>query len=483
MVSEVDLSIPAGAVHSLVGANGAGKSTLLGMMSGRTPTTHGRILINGHELRSGRPADARRAGLTAVYQELTVLPAMSALDNVFLGQEQLSKGLLDRASMRRRFAELRDDLELDIDPDDRGGDLSVATAQMLEIMRAVQADAQIILFDEPTAALSQRERDHFLELVRRLRARGITMVLVTHNLNEVLRVSDDITVMTAGRKTAEGSASTWSHARLVEAMTGEAPAERAARRGKNFGPALLDVEGVTLPGAVHDVSFSVRAGEVVGLAGLVGSGRTSLLRSLAGAEPRSSGTIRLRGKPQCWPQTVRSAMASGMGLVPEDRKTQGLHLSMSLPDNVTMTRLKELTRFGSIDRSRQLRITEEHLHRLALSREVGSYPVGWLSGGNQQKVSVAKWLHEDPDVLMFDEPTRGIDVGAKADLLDAIRDTADRGKAVIMTSSELDEVLQISDRVVVMSEGAAVAEVDLHAESPTVNDILNLAFRVEDAAA
>ena len=482
VVSDADLQIPEGTVHSLVGANGAGKSTLLGMMSGRVAPTAGEVRIFDRLLRAGRPSDARAAGLTAVYQELTVLPQLTCAANVFLGQEETRAGFLSTRAMNARFDELCAEFSLDLRADQSAGELSVAQAQMLEILRAVQADSRVLLLDEPTAALSERERLQFLDLVRTLRDRGTTMVLVTHNLGEVLSVSDDITVMRSGRIVARGPASEWTRETLVEAMTGEQSSAAHVYRTVDRGDVILEATGVTVPGAISDVSVSVREGEVVGLAGLVGSGRTTLLRALAGAEPRSTGELKLRGRAVSWSRNVRRSIQRGIGLIPEDRKTQGLVLGMTIPDNVTMTDLSAVSSAGIVSPRKQLGRAKELLHALAVSREPGHYPVGWLSGGNQQKVAVAKWLHEDPDVLLVDEPTRGIDVAAKVDVLHAIREVANSGKAVIMTSSEIDEVLEISDRVIVMVEGEAVAEYDMRAGKPSVKDILDLAFRVKEEA-
>jgi len=482
VVEDVSLSVARGTVHSLVGANGAGKSTLLGMMSGRVSPTLGKVRIFGDRLDAGKPKAARRLGLTAVYQELTILPAMTCAANVFLGQEKERGPFLAPKQMSSRFRELCEEFELDLDPDARAGDLSVAQAQMLEILRAVQADSTIILFDEPTAALSERERRHFLSLVRVLRDRGTTMVLVTHNLGEVLDVSDDITVMRSGRVVAAGPQSQWDRASLVAAMTGEQAAAAHVYTRSQPGEVVLEAHDVTLPGAISGIDISARTGEVVGLAGLVGAGRTSLLRSLAGAEPSSSGRLSLKGEPVRWPRSVVAAMRKGIGLIPEERKTQGLLLGMSVPDNVTLTDTRPFSTLGIISRKKQLARAVELLTSLSLSRPAGNYPAGDLSGGNQQKVAVAKWLHEDPDVLLVDEPTRGIDVAAKADVLHALRDLADRGKAVIMTSSEIEEVLEISDRVIVMANGLAVAEFDLSIDKPTVKDVLDIAFGVKESA-
>ena len=481
VVDRVDLDVARGSVHSLVGANGAGKSTLLGIISGRLTSTQGTVYVDGAELIGGNPKEARRAGVSAVYQELTVLPAMTAVANVFLGQEEQHGGvILDQRSMKRRFAELCTELAITVDPDALARDLSLATSQMLEIMRAIQAKARVILFDEPTAALSERERRTFLELIRTLRSRGTTIILVTHNLDEVLEVSDVVTVMRGGRKVGEGPVSEWDKRRLVHAMTGESPLQVERDRHAVDGPVLLEIGNLVLPGVVHGVDLFVREGEVLGLAGLVGAGRSSILRSIAGAEGKSSGNMSIRGHKRAWPRSVRRAVkVYGFGLVPEERKVEGLVLTMSLPDNVTMADLGAVSIGPFVQKRRQFARAVELLRTLTLSRPVGEYPVGSLSGGNQQKAVLAKWFHRDPQLLLVDEPTRGIDVAAKVEVLAALRDVARRGKAVIMTSAETEEVLDVCDRVLVIVHGRIAKEYDMHKEKPTVKDVLDVAFGVQ----
>jgi ABC-type sugar transport system ATPase subunit len=478
-VTDVNLDIATGQIHALVGANGAGKSTLLGMMGGRIAPSDGSVAIEGRRLIGGRPRAARALGISVVYQELTIVPALSACANVFLGDEMQTGGILDESAMRSRYLELCERFEVSTPPDVMAGTLSVAAAQMLEIMRAVQRDTRILLLDEPTAALSHRERDFLLGQMRRLKEGGVTMVFVTHNLEEVLAVSDTISVMRNSRMVRTSPAGDWNKRTLVEAMTGDAPLRVERGRGEVTGEVALSAQNVEVPGILGPISLEVRSGEVLGVAGLVGAGRTTLLRALVGAEPTATGEMTLRGGPRRWPRSPRDALrGAGIALLPEDRKKQGLVLGMSIPDNVTLTDLQPVSRFGMVGRRAQLKRAKQLLEAFKLNRAVGHYAVGELSGGNQQKVVLAKWLNANPDVMLIDEPTRGVDVAAKVEVLHAVREFARQGKAVVLTSAEIEEVLDVSDRILVLKAGQLVATLDMHQESPTERDVLNLAFEV-----
>jgi ABC-type sugar transport system ATPase subunit len=483
-VDDVDLSIPAGEIHALVGANGAGKSTLLGMLSGRVAPSGGTLEIFGRELHGGRPREALDASVAIVYQELTIVPQLSACDNVFLGDERRKRGFIDEASMKKRFKQLCQEFEVEIDAGALAGTLTVATQQLLEIMRTVQRGTRVLLLDEPTASLSHREREFLLEIMRRLKKEGVTIVFVSHNLDEVLEIGDTITVMRNARLIATRPVGQWTKPSMVEAMTGEAPL-RVERDGEPAkGPWVLEAREINLAGAIENISLQVRSGEVLGIAGLVGAGRTSLLRCLAGLEPNSSGELLIEGEKRRWPRSPREALRKlEIALVPEDRKQQALALHMSIPDNVMMTDLASVSRGGLINNRAQLDQARRILDAFKLNRQVGRYPVGQLSGGNQQKVVLAKYINEDPRVMLFDEPTRGIDVGAKVEVLHAVRQFAHRGKAVILTSAEIEEVLDVSDRVLVMALGRIVGEFVMHTETPTVRDVLDLAFQVDDPTA
>ncbi|WP_158605570.1 sugar ABC transporter ATP-binding protein [Amycolatopsis panacis] len=479
-VRSLSLVIEQGTIHALVGANGAGKSTLLGMMSGRTRPTTGRIEVFGNDLVGGRPRDAHAAGIACVYQELSLVPHLNACANVFLGSERVRRGILDDRAMMRRYAELCTMLEVDIDPHTRASDLSVAAGQLIEIMRAVQRGSRLLLLDEPTAALSQRERENLLTLMRRLRGNGTTIVLVTHNLDEVLAVSDTVTVMRNAKIVQSAPARSYTKPGLVKLMVGDMPNFVAQDHARPDGEVLLRIAGCTVGGAITDVSLEVRANEVLGIAGLVGAGRSSLLRAIAGAESTATGRMYLRDNREAsWPVSPRKAHRLGISLLPEDRKTQGLILGMSIPDNVTLPRLYPFSRAGLVSSKRQLGFAQERLAAFNLNRTVSRYPVNQLSGGGQQKVAFARAMVVDPEILLVDEPTRGVDVGAKAELLRAIREFAGQGKGVIVTSAETEELLEICDRIMVLSAGRVVGHFDLHQHKPTVREIFDIAFGVE----
>jgi ABC-type sugar transport system ATPase subunit len=472
VVDGVDFDANTSEIHAVVGANGAGKSTLLGMLSGRVAATSGTVRVFGTQPRSGRPRDSMRAGIATVYQELSILPHLSCYENVFVGQTLVQFGLTDKRAMVKRFGELAAELEVDVSPTARAGDLSVAGAQTLEIMRAVQANAKVLLFDEPTAALSQHERSTLLALMTRLRRGGKCIVFVTHNIDEVLEVSDRVTVMRNAHKVDVRPGSEWTKPALIEAMIGEEVRRPSTSVNQSGTDEALRVDDLNVPNAISNVSFRLMKGEVVGLAGLVGAGRSTILRSIAGAEPDAKGSITIGGERRRWPRSVRQARRSGIYLVPEDRKNEGLVLSMTVPDNVTMADLGRVSVGPFVSRRRQMAEATRLLHKLQLSRPVGWYPAGNLSGGNQQKVVLAKALHSDGAVMLIDEPTRGVDVGAKVQLLEAIRDIARSGKAVVVVSSEIEDILDISDRILVISSGRIVHEYDLAVARPSLTEVV-----------
>ncbi|NKM66487.1 sugar ABC transporter ATP-binding protein [Rhizobium laguerreae] len=478
----VKLDIVGGQIHAFVGQNGAGKSTTLGILAGRIPASGGEIQIAGTTVELGDPRRARAAGVVAIYQELTIVPALSAVANVFLGQPYSRGGLLSEAAMRRRFFELTARLGVSIPADAEARNLSVADQQTLEILRAIQADARIILFDEPTTSLAPPEREALFRVMRDLRAEGHTLIYVSHNLDEVLDISDAVTVFRNGRLIETREKSSWTKSQLVTAMLGEDMGDVYQRRPALRVPGavpVLSVRDCAVPGAIEQISFEVRPGEVLGIGGLVGSGRTSLLRALAGLEPRSKGSMEIDGRLVSWPRTPRAARRLGLALVPEDRKHQGLVLGLSGSENVTLPNFGAVTRFGLIDNGKMNERSAVATRIFGFdSRRLG-VPVGTLSGGNQQKVLLGRWAFEKPKVLMVDEPTRGIDVGAKAEILDALRGFAEQGLAVIIVSSELEEICALADRVVVLSEGRLVDHIDAKRVDLSVHLVLNSAFGVE----
>jgi ABC-type sugar transport system ATPase subunit len=476
----VDFAVRAGRVHALVGENGAGKSTLLKIIAGAERPDAGTVTLDGRPVSFAAPRDALGVGITVIYQELSLVPQLGAEANIFLGMEPARHGVLDRraAAVRARLA--LETLGADLDPSTPAGELSVAEQQLVELARALARDARLIALDEPTATLSHLETDRLFTQVRRLCAQGIAVIFVSHRLEEIRRIADDITVLRDGRRAFFGPATAVDDAGLIRHMVGrDVEYARLPSAVPPAGEALLEASGLGKGRSFADVSLRVRRGEIVGLAGLVGAGRTEVARCIAGADTLDAGTMTLAGAPYR-PSSPRDAIARGVVYLPEDRKAQGLVLGMSVRENVTLPTLAEFSSYGVI-RSR--------LERAAAARQTAAVELrppdiereaGTLSGGNQQKVVVAKWLLADADLLIFDEPTRGVDVATKAELHRLIRALADGGKAVLVISSELPEILALADRIVVMREGRVAGE--LPAAEATAERVLALALPASRAA-
>lgn len=481
VLAPTTITFGAGAVHALVGANGAGKSTLLGILSGRVVPTAGTVRFEGRELAFGSPRKIRRHGVAAVYQELETIPGISAVANVFLGTERHRAGLLSERAMRTEFRKLCDRLKVDIDPYARAGDLSVAQQQSLEIMRALRSRARVLLFDEPTASLALPERQTLLGVIRDLAASGMTLAFVSHQLDEVLQVSDTVTVLKNGEVVARGVVGDFTKQRLIREMAGASaieadPSLTVNRERIVAGAGTVTVASLNLSGCVDDVSFTVSPGEVVGLAGLVGAGRSSILRSLAGAEPRATGTVTVGSVRHRVPRSIRGARKLGIVLLPEDRKTEGLVAERSVEDNISLSSYGPAERWGFVSSRRQRVISDEWRTRVHLTAYRAGVRTRMLSGGNQQKVLLARVLQVRPKVILADEPTRGVDVAAKEQVLATLRAFADSGGAVIMTSSEIEEVLSVSDRIYVIHAGQIVREITDVGPQITVESVLRSAF-------
>ncbi|MDZ7886832.1 MAG: sugar ABC transporter ATP-binding protein [Mycobacterium sp.] len=477
-VKNVDLHVAEGTIHALVGENGAGKSTVLGMISGRLPASSGELTVFGTPLKGGNPREVRELGLAAVYQELTMVPALDAVANVFLGQPLHRAGILDTAGMRARYAELCAEFEVSIPADMPSRELSVSSQQVLEIMRGVQAKSRVLMLDEPSAALAEAERDMLYRILNRLRASGTTIIFVSHNLEEVLALSDHITVLREGSVVRTAPRNQWDRQQLIRAMVGRDVAVSARSALRALGPEVLQVRNVTPRPGMAPLNLTVRQGEIVGLWGLVGSGRTRFMRSVCGLEPGSSGEMMLRGKKLAWPASPRAAIAAGLAHVPESRRG-GLVMNMSGATNYWLGR--------SSHSGGWLLPATERAGATPLAEYFGFNPrrlgeeVGRLSGGNQQKVLLAKWAGHSPSTLFIDEPTRGIDIGAKSEVLASLVTLAEQGASVVVTSSELEEVLAIADRLLVFSHGRIVGEINSTSEQFTVPEIVKLGFK-EDVA-
>jgi rhamnose transport system ATP-binding protein len=477
---DVDLDVRAGEVHGLVGANGAGKSTLAKIITGAYDADAGRVEAFGHEFRHGDPRAQRRAGIAAIYQEPTIVPELSAAANVFLGRSPRHGPFVSRSATRRAFRQLTTRLGLVIDPDVPAASLSVANQQMLEIMRALAADHRILIIDEATASLGPTEREHLYETIRGLRGGGVATLYISHDLDEVLVLCDRVSVMRDGELVATEPVEHWTKERLVTGMLGHVLAKPPRPRRTIAEEEVLRVEGLSVRGVLAGISFTLRRGEILGLGGLVGSGRTALLRALAGADASADGRLFVRGQERRWPRTVRTALALGIALAPEERKSQGLVPSLSAAANVSLTEMRTVATGPVLRERRRLQRAAEIMRPLAFDTGRLREPAGSLSGGNQQKLVVGKWLHRRPDVLLLDEFTRGIDVGAKAEMLAVVTRLAAEGMSIIVVSSELEELVEVADRVLVLARGRLIGELG-HADV-SVERILRLVFGVEEQA-
>ena len=452
----VDLDLREGEVHALIGENGAGKSTLMNVIAGALRPDEGTMEINGRPYTPSNPLDARTHGIALIHQELSLCPHLSVAENVLMGIESSKLGWLDRDKL---FARTTDVLQTfhhaGIRPEKRVGELSVAARQIVEISRAIAARARIILMDEPTSSLQREDVTHLFALIRKLSSEGISVVYISHFLEEVRQISDRFTVLRDGRSVANGDIATTTDDELIAKMVGRAQQNLfPVRTPAVTRETILDVQNLASPPLLKDATFELRRGEILGIAGLMGSGRTPLLRTIFGLDRPERGEIRVNKKAlPPGRSTPAMRLLEGLGYLSEDRKGDGLTLNQSIADNVTVTRFDSCSRFGWLDLSAQRKQTEKLVKALKIRTQGAQQNVGSLSGGNQQKVIVARLLHQDADVLLLDEPTRGIDIGSKAQVYETIAACAAENKAVLMVSSYLPELFGMCDRLAVMSRG------------------------------
>ena len=454
----VDLEVRRGEVHVLLGENGAGKSTLVKILSGACDKDAGAISIDGAEVDIDGPRHARELGIGVIYQELTLVPTLSAAENILLGREpRRGFGLVDRRRLRDSARQALDQVGASFDAGRRVASLTVAEQQLVEIARALSLDARILIMDEPTSALSERETQTLFAAIRRLTARGVAIVYISHRLAEIFEIGDRVTVLRDGRHVATREIRGADRRELVRLMANRDVEDQIPKRAVPIGEEVLRVDGLTRGGVLHDVSFTVRAGEVVCLAGLMGSGRTGVARAVFGADSPDAGEIHVRGRRRQI-RSPREAIRAGIGFVPEDRKGQGLVLGLSVRENVALPVLRMLSRIGIVRARAERELSTRLVQDLRVKTPSPEHRVRELSGGNQQKVVLAKWLASNVHVLVLDEPTRGIDVGAKQEVYQLINRLAAEGAGILLISSELPEVIGLADRVIVMREGRAVAE-------------------------
>ena len=457
----VNLELRPGEVHGLVGENGAGKSTLMKILSGVEQPTSGQLSFRGEPTLLHNVLEALQRGIVMIHQELNLVDELSVADNIFLGREPTRFGIIDRARCESESRRLLDRIGHKLDPTRRVRSLSIADKQMVEIAKALSYDASVLIMDEPTATLTQHESEALLNLIDQLRKAGVTIVFISHILPQVLRISDRISVLRDGRLVTtldSDQVRQTSERELAGLMVGRSMAEHFPPRRAHGDKIVLSVEGVSVPGLVSNVSFDVREGEIFGLAGLIGAGRTETAEAIVGLRARSSGRLSLHGTPVRI-QNLVEATQCGIAYLSEDRKDAGLTLNMSIVDNTTMVSLPRYSRV-LLDRAAQQRATQGHAARLRLRAGALGDPVRTLSGGNQQKVLLAKWLEISPKVLIVDEPTRGVDIGAKEEIYHLLQELAIQGMACVMISSEMNELIGMCHRIGVMRGGRLVTILD-----------------------
>jgi ABC-type sugar transport system ATPase subunit len=487
-LQDVSLEVFPGECLALVGENGAGKSTLMKILSGVYAPDEGEIALNGQPVALQSPRQAQDLGISIIYQEFNLMPNLTVAENVFVGREPNAGGFVRVAEMERRAQALLDQLGVRLRPDAVVRDLSVAEQQMVEIAKALSSDARIVIMDEPTSALTDTEVAALVEIVGGLTARGLGVIFISHRLEEVFAMCDRVTVLRDGQNAGDVATSEASPAGIVRMMVGRNLSDLFQKDGADapeVAPYVLEVRGLARAGSrydasaivLRDVSFGVRAGEIVGLAGLVGSGRTEVVRAVFGADPFDAGEVLIDGQPARI-RSPRDAIRRGLGLVPEDRKAQGLVLGLAVRENISLASLAQFVRAGFVRLGEEKRRAGEFVGALRIRTPGLEQKVVNLSGGNQQKVVIAKWLALRPKMLIVDEPTRGIDIGAKAEVHHLLNDLAKQGVAILMISSELPEILGMSDRVLVMRQGRIAGE--LSRAEATQEGIMALATGVTD---
>jgi ribose transport system ATP-binding protein len=452
----VNLTIREGQVHALLGENGAGKSTLIKILSGAYSKDEGQIFFDGQPVEIRSPQDAQALGISTIYQEFNLAPHLTVAENIFLGHLPRKGATIDWAAARAGSREILDRLGVALSVDTPTGGLSVAEQQLVEIAKSLNRKTRVLIMDEPSAVLGDKDLEKLFQVVRSLQASGIGIIYISHRLKEIFELADQVTVLKDGRYVDTRNVSEVSMDDLVRLMIGRDLKDVYPKRTPNPGEVLLEVKNVSRSKLVHDISFQLRAGEIVGFAGITGSGRTEVARVIFGADPYT-GEMLISGKPYK-ASSPADAIAHGVALVTEDRKAQGLLLKLSVAINTTVSGLKQLCRFGVIQKGRELKLVQNMIQQLSIKTPTPNFIVVNMSGGNQQKVVLARWLSIGTRIFILDEPTRGIDVGSKHEIYEIMADLTAKGVAVMMISSELPEILGMSDRIMVMRQGTIVKE-------------------------
>lgn len=459
VLDNVQFQLHSGEVHALMGENGAGKSTLMKILGGIYRKDEGKLWIKGKETHFSSPNDSMAHGIAFIHQELNLIPYLTVTENMFLGRELTvgRSGIIRWKEMKAKTKQALQKFGLDIHPDTMTGSLSIGQQQMIEIAKALSINAKILIMDEPTASLTNREIETLFKVINDLKQFGVGIIYISHRMEEIFEISDKITVLRDGRYIGTESAQDTNLETLVRMMVGREIGERYPSRKAKIGDVCLQVEKLSRRGVLKEISFFVRQGEIVAISGLMGSGRTELVRSIFGADPVDSASLSMYGKPITIKKPT-DAIGHGIALVTEDRKDEGLVLGLSVRENMTLANLNQLSRWRVISQQKESSFTQEKVNQLRVKASSIEQLVRNLSGGNQQKIVIGKWLGIAPQVLILDEPTRGVDIGAKKEIYQIMNELADKGVAIIMVSSELPEVLGMSDRILVMHEGQISAE-------------------------
>jgi ribose transport system ATP-binding protein len=458
-LNDVSLDVIKGEVHALVGENGAGKSTLIKTCTGAVVPDQGKRIIEGREFSSLTPTSSKENGIAVIYQEFNLVGELSVAENIFLGRAIRKGVVVDNKAMVREAAAIFKQFEINIDPTALVSTLTVGYQQLVEIAKAISQKANLLIMDEPSAPLTQTEAEHLYEMVEKLKASGVTIIYISHRMEEMFRLTDRITVMRDGAKIATLNTRDTNVDALVKLMVGRELKETyPVRKHCISDEVLLDVQKLTGNG-VHDVSFQIRKGEVLGFAGLIGAGRTELAQLLFGVVRKTAGRVLLNGK-ETNPKSPREAIDNGIALVPEDRKRQGAPMEVDIRGNISMAIQEKISRLFVVDRKEENRVANYYKEAIRIKTPNLEQKIRNLSGGNQQKVIIARWLASEPNLVIFDEPTRGIDVGAKSEIYGLVNELVESGKAVLMISSEMEEVMGMSDRIIVLREGRISGTID-----------------------
>jgi ABC-type sugar transport system ATPase subunit len=458
-LDDVSFKIERGAIHALVGENGAGKSTLIKILAGIYHADKGKMILNGKQTAFRTPHDSHVAGIGVVHQEIKLAEPLSVTENLFIGNLIYKRGLVDWAEMRARAKKIIADLGIDIDVNAPVESLSVAKKQIVEICKAINLDVRLLIMDEPSATLSDRELEIMFDIVRKLKSEGITVIYISHRLDEVFKLADKVTVLRDGKHIETLPIEQVTRDKLITMMVGRELGQEYPKVKAEIGDVILDVKNLCRKGVLNDISFNVKKGEVLGISGLVGSGRTELARAILGIDKIDSGEVWVRGKKANY-KSFKEAIKDGLGLIPEDRKLQGLIQIFSVKRNICMVSINKVIKRGVVRNSLETKYADEYAKKLRVVTPSLDTQVQYLSGGNQQKVVIAKWMLQNSDILFLDEPTRGIDVGAKTEIYRLINGLVEEGKTVVLISSEMPEILGMCDRIIVLHEGTLTGELE-----------------------